>query len=169
MIGALVVAASMILLGAALNVFRGVYLDAIPTAQLPTDAAAAIYDTLVGFIRLNLRALGLLFLAIAAIAWVTGPEPAPSAVRRGTTHTLDVVRHGRDRTGLSTGKFGTAVYTYRTPLRVTVLGLALLVYIMAAHPTGAFVLLLLVVAALVLLLLELVSRPPAPQPTPNPQ
>jgi hypothetical protein len=163
-IGSLVVAFSMLLLGASLNVFRQVYLNAVPPDQLPPDAAAAIYDQLAGFIRLNLRALLLLFLAIAAIAWVTGPAPAPSAVRRGTTQALDVVRHGRDRAGLNTGKVGTAIYTYRTPLRVTVLGLALLVYIMAAHPTGAFVLVLLLVAGLVLLLLELVARPPAPQP-----
>ena len=79
-IGALVVAFSMLLLGALLNVFRQVYLGAVP-AQLPQDAAASIYDTLVGFIRLNLRAVLVLFLAIAAIGWVTGPAPAPSAVR----------------------------------------------------------------------------------------
>jgi hypothetical protein len=163
-VGALVVALSMILLGAALNAARFAYLDAIPTSVLPQDAAAAVYDTLVHFIRLNLRAVLVLFLAIAAIAWVSGPAPAPVAVRRGTTRTLDVVRHGSDRAGLRTGPVGTAAYTYRTPLRVTVLGIALLVYVLAAHPTGAFTLVVLVVACLVLLLIELVARPPAPHP-----
>jgi hypothetical protein len=38
---------------------------------------------------------------------------------------------------------------------------ALLVYILAAHPTGAFALTIIVVALLVLLLVELVARPPA--------
>ena len=47
----------MLLLGATLNAFRPIYLDAIPADQLPQDAAATIYDTLVQFIRLNLRAL----------------------------------------------------------------------------------------------------------------
>jgi hypothetical protein len=163
-VGALVVALSMILLGAALNAARFAYLDAIPTTVLPQDAAAAIYDTLVHFIRLNLRAVLVLFLAIAAIAWVTGPATAPRAVRSGTTRALDVVRHGSDRAGINTGPVGTAAYTYRTQLRVTVLGLALLVYVMAAHPTGAFTLVVLVVALLVLLLIELVARPPAPDP-----
>jgi hypothetical protein len=160
--GALVVALSMLLLGAGLNAARFAYLDAIPTNVLPQDAAAAIYDTLVHFIRLNLRAVLVLFLAVAAIAWVTGPATAPKAVRRGTTRALDVVRHGSDRAGLRTGPVGTAAYTYRTQLRVTVLGLALVVYVMAAHPTGAFTLVVLVVAGLVLLLIELVARPPAP-------
>lgn len=163
-VGALVVAFSMILLGAALNAARVAYLDAVPTDVLPADAAAAVYDTLVNFIRLNLRALLVLFLAIAAIAWVSGPAPAPSAVRRGTTRALDVVRHGSDKAGLRTGPVGTTAYAYRTQLRVAVLGLALLVYVMAAHPTGAFTLTLLVVAGLVLLLIELLARPPVAHP-----
>ena len=92
----------MVLLGAGLNGFRIVYLDAIPTDQLPTDAAAVIYDTLVRFIRTNLRAVLVLFLVLAAVAWVSGPDPAPAALRSGTRRGLDAVRHGRDRAGLST-------------------------------------------------------------------
>ena len=72
--GSLVIAGSMLLLGLALNAFRVVYLDAIPTDQLPADAAGVIYDQLVHFIRLNLRAVLVLFLAIAAVAWVSGPD-----------------------------------------------------------------------------------------------
>ena len=70
---AVAVAASMLVLGAALNIFRPVYLNAIDPRVLPTDAAAAIYDQLVGFIRLNLRAVLVVALAVAAGAWVTGP------------------------------------------------------------------------------------------------
>ena len=149
--GALVSPAPWSLLGLALNVFRAVYLDAIPTDQLPTDAAAAVYDTLAQFIRLNLRAVLVLFLVVAAVAWVSGPAPAPRAVRNGTTHALDVVRHGSDRAGLRTGPVGRTAWTYRTPLRAVVLGVALLVYVLAAHPTGAFTLVVVAVAAVVLL------------------
>ena len=56
------------------------------------------------------------------------------------------------------------MWTYRTPLRATVLGLALLVYVLAAHPTGAFTLVVVVVAALVLLVIELVAREPVLDP-----
>src|SRR4051794_9649148 len=80
-LGALAVAASMVLLGAALNGFRILYLDSIPPT-MSQDAAAAVYDTLVGFIRLNLRAVLVLFLAVAAIAWATGPWAPAVAVRR---------------------------------------------------------------------------------------
>ena len=62
---------------------------------------------------------------------------------------------------LDTGAFGVALYNMRTPLRVGVLGVAVLVYVMAAHPTGAFALTVVLVAGVVLLLVELLARPPA--------
>ena len=159
-LGAFVVAASMVLLGALLNAFRIIYLDAVPPERVPPDAAAAIYDQLVGFIRLNLRAVLVVFLAVALVAWVTGPWAPAAAVRRAAGRAVDTVRHGSDRVGLDTGAFGVALYNMRTPLRAGVLGVAVVVYVMAAHPTGAFALTLLLVAGLVILLIELLARPP---------
>ncbi len=159
-VGALVVAASMLLLGLALNAFRSVYLGAIPT-DLPTDAAGAIYDRLVFFIRLNLRAVLVLFLAVAAVTWVTGPEPAPTRVRAGTTRALDAVRHRSDAAGLDTGPFGLFLGTYRSAIRGVVAGAVILLYVLADHPTGGFTITLLLVAAVVLLVVELFARTPA--------
>jgi UDP-N-acetylmuramyl pentapeptide phosphotransferase/UDP-N-acetylglucosamine-1-phosphate transferase len=102
-----------------------------------------------------------LFLAIAFIAWVTGPAPAPAAVRRGANQALDYVRHRSDRAGLRTGGFGVTLWQYRSAIRIGVLAVALLVYIMAAHPTGNFTIVILVIAAVVLLVVELIARPPA--------
>jgi len=160
--GSLVVAASMLLLGLLLNAFRSVYLDALPAQVEHPDAAAAIYDQLAGFIRLNLRAVLVLFLAIAAVAWVTGPEPAPSRVRAGATKALDAVRHRSDDAGLNTGPFGLFLGTYRGAIRGTVAGLVILIYVLADHPTGAFTLTLLLIAAVVLLVVELLARTPPP-------
>jgi hypothetical protein len=159
-LGALVIAASMLALGAALNLFRIAYLDAVPSDRLPADAAAVIFDQIVEFIRLNLRALLVVSLAVAFVAWVSGPDPAPAAVRRGTTRALDSVRNRRDSAGLGTGPVGDLLYTYRTPLRVLVLGGAVLAYALADHPTGAWTLVVVAVAALILLVLELLSGPP---------
>jgi len=160
MVAGLAIAASMLALGAALNLFRIIYLDAVPPEHLPSDAAAAIYDQLVWFIRLNLRALLVLFLAVAFVAWVSGPEPAPSAVRRGTTRALDVVRHGSDRAGLNTGAFGLMLGRSKGAIRVAVLGLVVVLYVMAAHPTGSYTITLLVIAAVVLLVVEILARSP---------
>ena len=156
----LVVAASMLLLGALLNGFRIVYLDAVPADQLPPDAAAAIYDQVVQFIRFNLRAVLVLFLAIAVVAWVTGPEPAPTAVRRAGTRAFDVVRHGSDRAGLDTGVFGEALGRYKNVIRAVIGGAVIVVYVMAAHPTGSFTLWLLAIALLVLVFVEVLARNP---------
>ena len=159
-VGALSIAASMLVLGLVLNVFRGIYLNGVPPDILPTNAAAAIYDQLASFIRLNLRAVLVLFLAVAAIAWVTGPETGPVAIRRGTTRAIDVVRNRSEDAGIGTGAFGTALYQYRTALQAVILGGALLAYILADHPTGKFAIIVLLVALFLLLVLELLSRPP---------
>jgi hypothetical protein len=47
------------------------------------------------------------------------------------------------------------------PIRLGIAGLVVLVYVLAAHPTGAFTIILLAVAAFVLLVIELLARPPA--------
>ncbi len=105
--GGLAVAFSMVALGFSLNVFREVYLARVPADRLPTDAAASLFDAVVHFIRLGLRAVLVLFLAVAAMAWVTGPGAAPTAVRRGATRGAGVLRHGGESIGLDTGRFGT--------------------------------------------------------------
>ena len=161
MIGAIVIAASMVLLGVALNFFRIAYLDAVPSDRLPADAAAVIFDQIVSFIRLNLRALLVISLAVAFVAWISGPERAPALVRQGSRRTLDSIRHRRDSAGLGTGPVGEFLYTYHTPIRVLVLGGAVLVYVLADHPTGAFSLGLVVVAGLILLVVELLAGGPA--------
>ena len=153
----------MLLLGVTLNVFRPIYLDAIPADKLPHDAAGSIYDTLVHFIRLNLRAVLVVFLAIAAGAWVSGPGPAAVAVRRGLANVMSFIRGGGERVGVSTGPVGVFAHTYRTALRAVVIGIALVVYVQAEHPTGAWTLKVLGITVVILLLLELIARPPKDQ------
>ena len=62
--------------------------------------------------------------------------------------------------GVSTGPVGVFAYTYRTALRAVVIGVALVVYVQAAHPTGGWTLKVLGIAVALLLLIELVARPP---------
>ena len=167
MIGGLVVAGSMLLLGLLLNAFRSVYLGALPPT-VSQSAAAAVYDTLAGFIRLNLRAVLVLFLALAVVAWVTGPSAAAVSVRRGSSKVVNMVRHGSEEAGVHTGAFGATLHRLRVPIRLGIAGSVVLVYVLAAHPTGAFTITLLAVAAFVLLIIELLARPPAPESTEAP-
>ena len=149
----------MLLLGALLNAFRPVYLDAIPADALPRDAAATIYDTLVQFIRLNLRAVAVVGLAVAAGAWLSGRTASAVATRRGLGKAIGAVRGGGERVGINTGPVGVFVHTYRTALRAVVIGIALVVYVQAAHPTGGWTLKILAITVAILLLIELIARP----------
>ncbi|MFT3873397.1 MAG: hypothetical protein QM714_12270 [Nocardioides sp.] len=175
-IGSLGVAASMLVLGVALNVLRGMYLDALPAAQLHPEAAAAAYDIVTRFLRVSLRALLTLGLAVAFIAWLGGPGAAPAGLRRGTARAIGAARSGGGSVGLDTGRFGVVLDTYRTPIRVVVLAAALLAYVLRDHPTARYTLWLALLVAIILLLVELLSHPapaadasrsgPAEPPTP---
>jgi hypothetical protein len=82
-------AASMLVLGAALLIFRGIYLNSVPNSVFPSDAAAAAYDTLVRFIKTALRALLVLGLVVAIAAFFTGPSV--TAVRIGAVALAAVI------------------------------------------------------------------------------
>ena len=156
--GSLAVAGSMLLLGIGLNVFRAVYLDAVPPDQLSPAAAASVYDAFVGFMRLSLRAVLVVGLAVAVGAWFAGPSPSAVATRRGVTNAVAALRGG---TGLSTGRVGAFVYRYRPPLRAVVVGAAVLVYAVAPNPTGGWTLWLLTIMVVALLVVEFLAQPAA--------
>ncbi len=73
----LAVAASMLLLGVALNGIRPFYLDALP-ASSSQAAAGVLYDQVVSFIRFALRGVLVLAIAVAIGAWLSAPgAPVP--------------------------------------------------------------------------------------------
>ena len=99
----------MLVLALSLAVFRTIYLDAVPAAVLPHDAAAVAYDTIVAYLRLGLRAVLVLALVVAAGAFLSGPSttavgdsPAPHRSDRPATRR-------RGEAGLRTGPVGTWV------------------------------------------------------------
>ena len=74
----------MLVLGAALVIFRSVYLNSVPNSVLPSDAAAALFDTFVRFIKDALRTLlvlvviliAVLLLAVLGLIELIGRPPA---------------------------------------------------------------------------------------------
>ncbi len=162
----LAVAFSMVLLGLALNVLRPLYLDAVPPDILPGDAAAAIYDQLVSFIRTSLRAIGILFLAAAAAAFWFAPTGAGAELRKGAGSGLSRLR---TRSGMDTGPVGLFLSTYRTFARGVVVGVGLLVYLGLDHPTGRDALTVIAVVVLALVVLEVLATPRAEQTQVDPR
>jgi hypothetical protein len=154
-------AASMLVLGALLLVFRGIYLNSVPNSVFPSDAAAAAFDTLVRFIKIALRALLVLGLVVAIGAFFTGPSVTAVRTRAGFVKAFDWIRSGGERRGLSTGPAGRWTYAHRNALRICAVGLAAIIFVFQGRPTAGSVIALVIVLLVILGLIELIGRPPA--------
>ena len=56
----------MLVPGVGLFIFRGIYLGSVPSGVLPANAAAALFDTVVQFIKDGLRTVLVAGLVVAA-------------------------------------------------------------------------------------------------------
>lgn len=156
-------ATAMLVLAAGLLIFRGIYLNSIPNSKLPADAAAALYDTLVRFIKAGLRTLLVVGLVIAGAAFITGPSVTAVRTRTAFSSGFAWVRGSGDRVGLSTGPVGRWTYAYRKFLRIGATTVAVLVFVFWGRPTAAVVIWIVVLLLIVLGLIELIGRPPPAQ------
>jgi len=154
-------AASMFVLAAALAIARSIYLNSVPSAALPADAAAALYDTLVRFIKEGLRTLLVLGLVVAAAAFLTGPSVTAVRAREGMKSAANWVRSRGDSRGLSTGPVGAWTYAHRRLLRIAAVAVFVLIFVFWSRPTGLVVLVLAILLLVVLGLIELIGRPSA--------
>jgi hypothetical protein len=157
-------AASMLVLGAGLLIFRGVYLNGVPSDVLPADAAAALFDTLVRFIREGLRTVLVVGLLVAAGAFLTGPSKSAVAIRKAFSSGLGWVRRSGEHAGVRTGPVGTWTYAHRKGLRICAVSLAALVFVFWGRPTVVVAVVIAILLLVVLGLIELIGTRPAPQP-----
>jgi len=157
----------MLGLALSLAVFRTIYLDAVPAAVLPHDAAAVAYDTIVAYPRLGLRAVLVLALVVAAGALVTGPSTTAVRTRQRLTAGIGRLRGGAEEAGLRTGPVGTWVYANKQLLRIVAVTLAVLALVFWGQPTGKVILLLAGLLLVALALIEFLGQPPQPTATPT--
>ena len=78
-------AASMLVPAVGLYLFRDIYLGSVPSDVLPADAAAALFDALVRFIKEGLRTVLVAGLVVAAGAFLTGPSATAVRTRHALT------------------------------------------------------------------------------------
>jgi len=155
-------AASMLVLGAALAVGRAIYLNKIPSSVLPADAASVVFDTIVRFIRQGLRVLLVLGLVVALAGFFTGPSVTAVRTRAAFRSAFETLRGSGERVGITTGRVGAWVYGHRLVFRIASVAVACLIFVFWTDPTGLVVLLIAIVLAIVLGLIELIGRPPRP-------
>jgi len=154
-------AASMLVLAVGLAYFRTIYLNSVPAAVLPSDAAAALFDTLVRFIKQALRTLLVVGLVVAAGAFLSGPSTTAVRTRSAVRSGLDRIRHRGERAGVDTGPAGQWTYAHRKGLRIGAVALAALIFVFWGQPTALVVILIAVLLLVVLGLIELIGRPSA--------
>jgi len=151
---ALGLCAAMLVLAAALLIARGVYLNSVPTAELPADAAAALFDGLVRFIRDGLQVIFAISLVIAAGAYLTGGSAAAVRGRRGAS--AGIARLGGGwQARLHATPAGAWLSGNKTPLRIAAVALAAIVFLVWGTLSWVLVAWLVLILLVVLGLIEL--------------
>ena len=151
-------AASMAVLGILLTVGRSIYLDYVTGPNLPHDAAAAFYDTIVHYLRLGLRIIAAVGLLVAAGAWVSGPSRWAVAIR---SRFGSGVGWAQGETGAAASPFGHWVAANKKALRVGAILVPLVIALIWNSPSVTVLIVLGVIAVVLLLVVELFGRAPA--------
>ncbi|MER7772511.1 hypothetical protein [Kitasatospora sp. NPDC096140] len=154
---ALCAAFACLLVAIALVIARHYYLDHLPPAVQSPAAAAAVFDTLLHFLRISLRTAIVLGVVVALGAYLSGAGRMPRAVRGGADHVADSVAGWSDAHGVHTGRVGTWTDAHRRWLVLAAVLIVALVFALWNHPTVLTVLLLVLVLLAVLAVLALLA------------
>ncbi|MFI9294298.1 hypothetical protein [Streptomyces gardneri] len=164
---ALGVAFAAIVLGAALTVFRPVYLNALPAGVSPA-AAGSVYDTLIRYLRTSVRVYAVLGVLVALAAWLSGPS-RPAVLTRGLWHSgISATRATADRAGMRLGPVGPFVRRYRTWLTWILVAGAAAACVFWPHPTGWVVVGLALALLFALAVTAFLAEEPAEEPRAEP-
>jgi hypothetical protein len=154
-------AASMLVLAIGLLIARSIYLSSVPSSVLPSDAAAAAYDTLIHFIKIGLRVVLAVGLVVAIGAFFTGPSRTAVQTRSGLKSGMGRIRNFGERRGVSAGPAGQWTYQHRRILRIAAVAVVGVILVFWGQPTVVVVIVLVIVLLVLLGLIELIGRPAA--------
>ncbi len=141
-------AVGMFVILIAFNVGRAFYLDAVKAAN--HDAAAAVYDQVLNFLRLSARTGVVIGILIAIGAWLAGPSSAAIRLR-------SMVRGGEDRQ-LATEGFPGWVARSRTGIRIAIIALGAIVLFLWNHPKPVTVLVVALLVVIGIVVAEVLAR-----------
>jgi hypothetical protein len=141
---------AMVILTALLFLLRAVYFEGVVTPNFSKEAAAALFAGLIGFLRQGVLVSFLVGLVVALGAALAGPSRPAVWVRESTVRSVRFVgQHAKQgRAGL--GPVGPWVGRYRTPLRIGIVVVGLVVLFAWSNP-GVWVVLGVILGVLLLL------------------
>lgn len=159
------VAASVLSL--ALLALRAGYLNAVSSPDLPRDAAAGVFDTLIRFLKDGIRNTAIVGLAVAAGAFLIGPSVTARRTWELFRSGIGGLRTQSERLGLhlqaATDWLTPLVRTFRI-LVVSVAGLLYVIWSFWGYRTPALTLWFVFFVLLALAVIQfLVSKPPEEQ------
>ncbi|GAA4049705.1 hypothetical protein [Streptomyces shaanxiensis] len=139
----------------ALVVVRRFYLDHLPAAVQSDAAAAAVFDTLLRFLKYALVTTIVLGVVVALGAYLIGPGRLPVAIRRACDRTADKVAVWADGHEVRAGRAGVWAQTYRSSIALSALAILAFVFAVWNRPTTVTILVfaLVLLAALAVLAL----------------
>jgi hypothetical protein len=145
-----------LLLLAALGIARSAYLDAIDQDVLPRQAAADIFDALIGLLRTGVRAVVVVAVVVALLALVLGRADTLKARSRSAL------------SGLATSRRLGWVAEHRALLQGAAVALGAVVLFSWDPPTAGLVLIdaaLVIAAVLLIAAISRGARPATPEPS----
>lgn len=151
----------MLIVIVGLAVGRVFFDAALRSNGIPADAGGAIYELVGGAMRDTTVAVLVLALVTAVVGWFAGPFDVPRRIRAVVHGGAASVRGALERRGLSSGRFGTWLYSRRALLRAAIIVAGAAVVLLVRPLSPALVLWTLVLSLLVVLILEVVERPPS--------
>ncbi|MEU5400167.1 hypothetical protein ABZ348_12855 [Streptomyces sp. NPDC005963] len=155
---------SMCALLIGLGVMRQIYLDAVTPVAGSSDAAAAVYDTLVRFLRQTAVTVLLAALLTVIAGYLYGRGRGAVAVRSAAARGTEAAGHGLARTGVKTGVAGRWLRTHRPLTTGVVLGAGVLTLFLWNYPTPGAVALVLLLVVVVLAVLGVLAAADRAQP-----
>ncbi|MFE5867480.1 hypothetical protein ACFQ6V_02370 [Streptomyces roseifaciens] len=157
MVTAIGIGVMMVLLLVGLVVARRIYLDSVPTTTLPSDAAAAVYDTFVRFLRNSTRTVLVTAVITAVAAYLYGPGRGARFIRSASSRATGATGRAMARSGLRTGATGHWLETHRRWTTGIVIVAAVVALVLWNYPTAAVVALILGIAVVVLAVLAVLG------------
>ncbi|MFE5915618.1 hypothetical protein [Streptomyces sp. NPDC056468] len=152
----------------ALVVVRRYYLDHLPAAVQSDAAAAAVFDTLLRFLKAALRTTIVLAVVVALGAYLIGPGRLPVAIRRGCDRTADSLATWAYGHQIRAGRVGAWAQTHRRSIALSALAVLAFIFAIWNRPTPLTILafaLVLLGTLTVLALLAAGGRAEASPPT----
>ena len=122
------------------------------------DAAAAVFDTLVRFLRNGIRVIATLGVILAIAAFLSGPSRLATRTREGARSLIGGAGRKADEAGWTPGPVGTWVAAHKVGLRIAGVAVAFLVVFVLTSPRPLTLLVLALLLLVFLAAIEFVGR-----------